>query len=862
MDITRKALRSSTIIPDDLYVDRAADRQLDAIIDDMGRPGYVLVARQMGKTNLLLRMKRRREQAGDLVLYYDLSQPFETARDLFRHVIDGISERIGDGDLVETISQERARLNLEPNAEYDRHIRLALQLAERERVIIVLDEIDSLVGREYSDRILAQIRSMYFARANYSVYECLTYVLSGVAEPTDLIKDKNISPFNIVEKIYLSDFSLSEVSQLVRKANLNFDREVVEAVYSWAAGNPRMTWDIFSALEDVSRGGELVSATTVNGVVEHLYLTRHDRPPVDHIRVLAETDREVRTALISLLYGKGDTLDDGARSKLYLAGITGASANESPRIKNRIIESALSEAWLTQMEAKLTGIGNTASNLYRDGNFAQVIQLYKQLIEVSGKDSLSDIQLLELGLSEYKQALVSDALLTFTDGLEKTKSRDLKNTFRFYLANSYVILGKAKEATHLLEEVIKFNDSYRLQAKHALSSAYLALSLDEFASKIIALCNEVIAEVDQYEELSEAETAELKAASLYNLSQAYVAIGESDRVQSAIRAAIISIDDERYPGLAALVVRSVDVLEERQAILRRAAELVFEHRPCFSILPTAFEFNAECLIRLLDAAIELKEGKIIDGLLEFGLSQGEGSHFERALSLVRSQSDATRGRLGRNAVLRFAFSNAEVVSSSTPRARLEAARLWLEISSEPDNSAAFKIFVKELNQNPDLIQATDLLPLVNRFSTILRFARHDDAIELMAFVRSHENNFRDTVRAIFVLYVQHEMSFYRQIEDDQQQHEAAREIIRLTTPSNIRQLEIPNQFEALVNRLRQTALDTIGAKLGQGIINYGRNDLVLVRDKRLNIRLVTKYKKVSEKIRSGEFELIGRADAR
>jgi hypothetical protein len=49
-----KYLKPSTIIPSDLYVDRAADRQLRQIISDMGRPGYVLVARQMGKTNLLL----------------------------------------------------------------------------------------------------------------------------------------------------------------------------------------------------------------------------------------------------------------------------------------------------------------------------------------------------------------------------------------------------------------------------------------------------------------------------------------------------------------------------------------------------------------------------------------------------------------------------------------------------------------------------------------------------------------------------------------------------------------------------------------------------------------------------------------
>lgn len=80
--MTRKVLRRSTIIPNDLYIERAADRQLKSIVDEMGRPGYVLVARQMGKTNLLIHMKRTRTE--DLVLYKDLSAQFDTSRTFFR----------------------------------------------------------------------------------------------------------------------------------------------------------------------------------------------------------------------------------------------------------------------------------------------------------------------------------------------------------------------------------------------------------------------------------------------------------------------------------------------------------------------------------------------------------------------------------------------------------------------------------------------------------------------------------------------------------------------------------------------------------------------------------------------------------
>ena len=65
-------LKSYTIVPDSLYVERKADVQLHNIVEAMQRPGYVLVSRQMGKTNLLLRTKRRWENDRDLYVYIDM----------------------------------------------------------------------------------------------------------------------------------------------------------------------------------------------------------------------------------------------------------------------------------------------------------------------------------------------------------------------------------------------------------------------------------------------------------------------------------------------------------------------------------------------------------------------------------------------------------------------------------------------------------------------------------------------------------------------------------------------------------------------------------------------------------------------
>ena len=81
-------LKSYTIVPDSLYVERKADRQLHSIVEAMQRPGYVLVSRQMGKTNLLLRAKRKWENADDLYVYIDMSNIDETEKGCFESLID------------------------------------------------------------------------------------------------------------------------------------------------------------------------------------------------------------------------------------------------------------------------------------------------------------------------------------------------------------------------------------------------------------------------------------------------------------------------------------------------------------------------------------------------------------------------------------------------------------------------------------------------------------------------------------------------------------------------------------------------------------------------------------------------------
>jgi len=316
-----KLLKPYTIIPSELYVKRDADRQLLNIINDMGRPGYVLVSRQMGKTNLLLNAKREAETSDDIFIYIDLSNPFPTAKDCFENIIDAILEIYGDSLHGLTIEIKEARKNIidiPPHKQHENELRKIIKSISG-KLVIILDEIDALTKTTYSDRIFSQIRSVYFARVNFPELKRLTYILSGVIEPSEIIKDSKISPFNIGQKIFLNDFEYDEFIDFIAKAQLSLSDELLKYIYSLTHGNPRITWDVCAEIENCAETE--ITIEIIDYIINKLYLISYDRPPVDNIRELIKADSELRDAIVEIEYKKGEAISDRVKSKLYLAGI-------------------------------------------------------------------------------------------------------------------------------------------------------------------------------------------------------------------------------------------------------------------------------------------------------------------------------------------------------------------------------------------------------------------------------------------------------------------------------------------------------------------------------------------------------------
>jgi tetratricopeptide (TPR) repeat protein len=447
-----KKLRGQTIVPTELYVRRRADEQLAQIIKDMGRPGYVLVARQMGKTNLLLNA-RRESPVEDMFVYLDVSNVFPDERSFFRNIIDVAVESMGDRAalLSEQISSDRTASELLPHKEHERELRRLLQ-AVPGRLVVCLDEIDALTKTSYSDQIFSYIRSVYFSgRANFPEFARLTYVLSGVAEPSDLIKNRAISPFNIGEKIYLDDFTFEEVRTFVSLAEIALPEGAIEAVYSWTSGHPRMTWDLLAALDPDA----MVAAHDVEQAVRQLYFSSVDVPPVDHIKALVESSREVRDALVAIHYGKTESISDGARTKLYLAGISRFDPDtRKVSFKNRILELALSEEFLVSLdrmqptfEAALRSIGAK--------NYEEAYSAFLGFVRANPEDSRVHQARYWAGVASYYLGNYSEAVAQFSSpSSAKLPVASLVARY-FFHGMSMLRLGDKRSAMGLLTEAVR-----------------------------------------------------------------------------------------------------------------------------------------------------------------------------------------------------------------------------------------------------------------------------------------------------------------------------------------------------------------------------------------------------------------------
>ena len=524
-----KILKKYTTIPAHLYVNRNADNQLKRIIDDMQRPGYVLVARQMGKTNLLFNAKRTLENENRLFVYVDLSNLYDDERDCYRNIIDNIIEP--NIDLFESIEGEIDKIrvkNLQPHNEYSRSLRVILNEFKGD-VVIVLDEIDALKSVEYSDNIFAQIRSNYFSRTNFPEFEHLTYVLSGVIEPTELIKDRNKSPFNIGDKIYLDDFTKDEHQDFVERSKLKISQEISNEIFDWTKGNPRITFDICSEIETCFMNGEEITKELLDSIIKRKYLTTFDIAPIDHIRELVKTNKQIRKAVNQINRKQSSELSDEVKRKLYLYGIIDSKFDQETKIKNKIIEESLSEEWIKSVDKEQTFTLGNGFVRYENKEFNDAIEIFENILANTDSTKI-DVETSNyfLGMSYYRLRDFDSASEYFAN---EYSMKNFTVDAKLYLGVCKLAVGEKEEGILLLEEWTEKETNTGAYFNALLN---LAINLDdkERAKEILNKLYQSTFIADNVDEnLKEEDLIEYRTLSLYY--QAEILVRDS-KVEEAL----------------------------------------------------------------------------------------------------------------------------------------------------------------------------------------------------------------------------------------------------------------------------------------------------------------------------------------
>jgi CheY-like chemotaxis protein len=362
------------------YVERRADKELLAALC-RGEFCYVLTARQMGKSSLMVRTAKRLRDQGCRVVTLDLTAIGQNLTPDQWYL--GLLSRLGwQLDLEEALEKFWfAHEGLGPAQRFFRALRevvLPGKLIEGElmvdgakvaglstinsptinQLVLFVDELDVVSSLPFcTDEFFAAVRENYNRRAEDAALNGLTFCLLGVATPGELIQDSRITPFNIGRRIELEDFAPDDIAPLSR--GLGRDpgtaAELMARIYHWTGGHPYLTQTLCHGVASDER---VQTAAALDDLCAELFLNAKAAETNDNLlfvreRLLRGNGRRETLRLFARIRG-GEEIpaheSEACFHVLRLAGITRVM-DGAVRVRNRIYEQVFHPGWINHMLA-------------------------------------------------------------------------------------------------------------------------------------------------------------------------------------------------------------------------------------------------------------------------------------------------------------------------------------------------------------------------------------------------------------------------------------------------------------------------------------------------------------------------------
>lgn len=338
------------------YVKRPADDELFNLAL-AGEFCYVLTPRQMGKSSLMIRTAERLKERGVRTAIIDLTLIGIAPIDQwYLDFLNLLAKPLKlTADLAAWWEDHAALGYVRRFTEFLREVVLTKIDGQ---VVIFIDEIDTTLKLDFGDDFFASIRAMYNARAEDPEFRRLTFVLLGVASPSDLIKDYARTPFNIGHAISLEEFDHSDAKVLqagLEETLPGQGQDIFDRVYYWTNGHPYMTQKLCKEIADRKDG--FWTHKRIDGLVTQQLLSEQARKEthIKNVRDLILNHPQHRQLL--MLYRKillGRKVADDERShiqiSLKLSGLVKVD-NGCLQVRNEVYRHTFDLEWVTENTA-------------------------------------------------------------------------------------------------------------------------------------------------------------------------------------------------------------------------------------------------------------------------------------------------------------------------------------------------------------------------------------------------------------------------------------------------------------------------------------------------------------------------------
>jgi tetratricopeptide (TPR) repeat protein len=254
-----------------LYISRKADGELlDLCLE--GTFAYVLSTRQVGKSSLMIRTAEELSRRGIRSVIIDLTKMGVqvTASEWYLGLLALIEDQLSlQTDAVEWWE---AHANVGITQRLNTFFEEVLLKEITAPIVIFVDEIDTTLRLSFTDDFFAAIRYLFSARATNPDLSRLSFVLIGVATPSDLIRDATRTPFNVGQRVDISDWNYEEALPLAKGLHLQPEKagQVLKSVLRWTGGHPYLTQRLCIAIADEERSEW--SETDIDEVVTKTFL--------------------------------------------------------------------------------------------------------------------------------------------------------------------------------------------------------------------------------------------------------------------------------------------------------------------------------------------------------------------------------------------------------------------------------------------------------------------------------------------------------------------------------------------------------------------------------------------------------------